>query len=123
MALALFAVSLNLAEAQHEHKKSKHTPKEKAEKVTKKMTKELDLNSDQQSRVMGILENKFEEIHAAKKDGDKEKVKSIKNEIDTELKAILTTEQYDKWVKHKEERKKKHKEKGKHKKHKEHDYE
>ena len=77
------------------------TPAERAEKRTAKMTKHLDLNSEQAAKVKAInlkYAQKREELRGAK--GEKsdrfEQMKSMKDAQKAEMKAVLTTEQFTK---------------------------
>jgi periplasmic protein CpxP/Spy len=91
----------------------------RATKLTNRMEKMLQLNSDQKPKVLEInLANaKKMDLLFVKKGNEKKGLgkegQAIAKERDTELKSVLTTEQYAQWTKIKEERKAKMKEKRK----------
>lgn len=87
----------------------KHTPEQRATMMTKRMTKELALNTDQQAKVKALIlqrENEREEQMKARK-AEREK-------MDAQLKAILTADQYKQFEQKKEEMKKQRQEKRMH---------
>lgn len=87
------------AQAQEKKPESKKTPEEKAEMLTKKMTKELELTSEQQTKVSKVNLESAKEMDALKKElqAIKEKKKALKEKRDTDLKSILTPEQHQKY--------------------------
>ncbi len=109
-------------------RKERLSPEQKEAFLLRKLIKELDLNADQQVKVKAIIateSNKRRELMDARKakreSGQKpteqEKAdmkKSLQNEqaaFDANLKGVLTSDQYTKWQKIKEERKEKMREK------------
>ncbi|MEO8591057.1 MAG: hypothetical protein ABI432_16885 [Flavobacteriales bacterium] len=97
--------------------KPKQTPEERAKKLTARMTKDLGLSTEQATKVEALnlryveqaqaLHTEREAQMAAQKDG---KGKEMRDAHDAELKAILTPDQYSKWMTEREAAKEKHKE-------------
>ena len=92
------------------------TPQERTENQLKGITKACNLTKEQTPKVEKILLNsntKMDELRTAKpteKGGRMEKMKAIGEEQDTQLKAVLTAEQYQKYLDMKAARKEKMKE-------------
>jgi len=92
------------------------TPQERTENQLKRMTRTCNLTKEQTSKVEKILLNtntKMEEIRAMKptyKGERLEKMKAVNEEQDTQLKAVLTAEQYQIYIDAKEVQKEKAKE-------------
>jgi len=111
---SLFMFSLSLY-AQHEHKTMNATPEERANKLTDWMKKNLQLNDKQVSQVQAI-NLKYAHQNESLKGGTDTKQKKMKtmksNEQarDTELKGVLTADQYKKWQAKKQETKEEMKE-------------
>ena len=70
----------------------KRTPEERASKMTERMTKELVLTADQQTKMKALLLKHEQDREARMKE---EKARMEKT--DAEIKAILTPEQYQKY--------------------------
>ncbi len=85
----------------------KKSPEERAENITKKMTKELVLTTEQQSKVKALLLKREQERQERMKE---EKIRREK--MDADLKAILTPDQYNKLETMKKEKKQQHHGKG-----------
>lgn len=88
-------------------------PKERAKRQTEELTKELDLNKDQQKKVLEMNEKYSEKMSAMFEDmrsggGDREamreKMGKLRDEQNKEMKKILTEDQYKKYEKYLEER-------------------
>jgi hypothetical protein len=109
-------------------RKERLSPEQKEAFLLKRLTKELDLNADQQVKVKAVIateSKKRQELMDARKakreSGQKpteqEKAdmkKSLQTEqdaFDANLKGVLTSDQYTKWQKIKEDRKEKIREK------------
>ena len=94
----------------------------RATKITEHMAKKLILTAEQKPKVFNINLDKAKKIEAlhtksgADKKGLGKERKAIEQERDTELKGVLTLEQYEKWHKWKEEKKEELKKKRKDKK-------
>jgi hypothetical protein len=75
-----------------------------------KLKKELNLNDDQYQKVKSINEKYADKITAAKADATKSKVavKSLKDEREADINAVLTKEQQAQWQAYRIEQKKKH---------------
>lgn len=107
--LILFAVTIAsvnvLGQEPTKPNPPKKTPEERAENMTKRLTKELNLNAEQQTKTKAIIlkrELEREKIQRSAKEGH-EKVKE-------EFKAFLTPEQFQKFEKKEAEMKKKREE-------------
>jgi protein CpxP len=114
MALGLlFAVSGAMAQEKTATVKPAPNPEVRAEKFTKRMTRELGLDAAQQERVKGINLDRFKQLSEARATnaGDKkavqQKVKEINDLYFQNLKAVLTPEQFAKFQTLKEEMKEK----------------
>ena len=88
-------------------------PKEMAKRQTEELTKVLDLNKDQQKKVLELNTEAGEKMSAMRNDmmsggGDREalreKMMKIREDQNKEMKKILTEEQYKKYEKYLEER-------------------
>lgn len=118
--LMLAIASMSLAYAQQPAHHKKHTPQERAEKLTEKMTQELGLSAETKAKVSEINYEKARKVEQlrneaiADKERKKEARQKLKQEHETQLKAVLTPEQFEKWLKLREEMKQKHKEKRMH---------
>ncbi|MEO6904516.1 MAG: hypothetical protein ABI315_15400 [Bacteroidia bacterium] len=83
----------------------------RATKMTDQMTKKLLLTEDQKPKVLAINLDKAKKVDALRASTDKNKKelmtnrKAIEQERDTELKNVLTLDQYEKWHKWKDEKK------------------
>ncbi len=76
--------------------------KEKASALTKNIEKELGLNEEQKTKVYNLLLSKFEAIEGYSKkavltEQEKNALMIEKRKFITEIRAILTEEQYKKW--------------------------
>jgi periplasmic protein CpxP/Spy len=88
-------------------------PKEMAKRQTEQLTEELDLNKDQQKKVLELNEKYSEKMSAMFQDmrsggGDREamreKMGKMREEQNKEMKKLLTEDQYKKYEKYLEER-------------------
>jgi protein CpxP len=71
-----------------------------------RMTTELNLNQDQQTKVKALLENQAKQrrdIFNLQRDERREKMRALMQDENKELKAILSTEQFEKWQKLREQ--------------------
>ncbi|HRH68639.1 MAG TPA: hypothetical protein PLB89_03940 [Flavobacteriales bacterium] len=89
---------------------------EKADKRTETMTEELGLSTEQTAKVQVINERFAKAMMDLKKvqqaeDAQKERARIIRQQRDVELKAVLTTEQYEKMLVLRKEKKAEHQEK------------
>ncbi|WP_340112315.1 DUF4890 domain-containing protein [Maribellus mangrovi] len=109
--LALFAFTV-VTVAQNRGQRD-FDPKERAKRQTEELTKELDLNKDQQKKVLELNEKYSEKMSAMFEDmrsggGDREamreKMGKLRDEQNKEMKKILTEDQYKKYEKYLEER-------------------
>jgi len=121
--MMIAAVTLFTATAVNAQEKEHRTPAERAKMQTEHMTKSLDLTPEQAEKV-GMLNAKYAEKletmraeRQAQREGMKEENKVGGKELHdarmTELKAILTPEQFTKMEAIKEEKKEEHMEKRK----------
>ncbi|WP_348798420.1 hypothetical protein [Flavobacterium adhaerens] len=103
------------------------TPAERQEKYINHLTKELNLNTDQQVMVAKILAEKSEKAEKLKAEKEarqisgkrwtqqekkalKTKLKAEKADTEAQMKAILSSDQYAKWITLREDKKEKFKE-------------
>lgn len=97
--LAILAVAFSITAFAGDHGK-KMTVDEKVSW----MTKELNLTADQQAKLKPILEDQQKQIEAVwqdaslSEDAKKAKKTEIKSEFSTKIKALLTTEQQEKYA-------------------------
>ena len=109
--LMLFAVAIASANgyAQEPAKeKERKTPEQRAENMSQRLTKELGLNADQEVKAKAIILKREQERDKVAKDMKAEQAK-----IEAEFKAILTSEQFQKFQNKQEEMKKKREERRK----------
>jgi periplasmic protein CpxP/Spy len=96
IASLLFAVAIVsanlLAQDPPKEKQAPKTPEERAERMTRRLTKELALNADQQAKTKAVLlkkeQNREEEMKKQKAEHEK---------LKAEFKSFLTDEQYKKF--------------------------
>jgi hypothetical protein len=79
--------------------KEKLTSEQKVNLQVKKMTKDLDLNEKQTKDVRALVTKQVE-----KREAIKIQMQAEKEAVTVEMKKILTTEQYAKWEKNREEK-------------------
>jgi periplasmic protein CpxP/Spy len=111
--LVIFQAAFSQANANNKNKN--RTPEQKADAHLKKMTQDLSLTSEQVPKVKAIVLDKIQKMDALKtkyanttdKKAMHQEMKKIRDQKDTELKAVLTPEQYTKHVQMREEEKKK----------------
>ena len=114
MIIALLASMTVAAQAQEKDRK---TPQERAKLRTEHMTKELELSPEQQAKVEAInlkYADRVEAVRAereAERTAKREAAEAMHAAHDAEMKAVLTADQYTKWVAKKQEAKAKHLEK------------
>lgn len=77
--------------------KAKPTPQQRAERLTKMMTRQLNLNAEQVEPVKAI-NLKYAELNEKSK-GNRKEMKANVEAKNKELKAVLTPEQYDNYLK------------------------
>lgn len=108
--VSLFTLNIS---AQKPGRGKQMNPEEKATKQTEWMTKELNLNSDQQAKIKQIHLKHAEQMkkqrdavqESAKKDKEqmREQMKAQREAHNAEIKSVLTTEQYQTWEAKKKE--------------------
>jgi len=120
IALVLVIGLSGFAQESTKEEMEKMTPEQRHQKHMEHLTKELNLDAKQQKEVSQIMSEKSMKIQAinseydSKKgkmsDQDKMECKSKKEAehkvVDTKMKAVLTADQYQKWIMMKEEKKK-----------------
>lgn len=88
-------------------------PKEMAKRQTEELTKTLDLNKDQQKKVLDINLKQAEKMQAMRdemrngggdREGMRDKMMKLREEQNKEMKKVLTDDQYKKYEKYLEER-------------------
>jgi hypothetical protein len=108
--VALFAGSSLISFGQEKEVK---TPEQRAEKKTEILTKKLDLNADQQTKVAEMNLKTAKEVDAIKnnqnlsKEEKKSAVKQLRETKQTELRGVLSSDQQQKFDKMKEKREQK----------------
>lgn len=104
-------LSISAAVAQPEAKREKKTPEERAEIMTSRMKKNLDLSDKQvaEVKVQNLSFFQKQEAHQQELKAIQEKGKQIRNEHFDNLKSILTPEQQEKAKELMDERKAKRK--------------
>ncbi len=116
MIIALLASMTVAAQAQEKDRK---TPQERAKLRTEHMTKELALSPEQQAKVEAINLKYADQVEAVRAEREAERTakrdaaEAMHAAHDAEMKAVLTADQYTKWVAKKQEAKAKHLEKRK----------
>jgi len=110
----LFAV--NSYAQNSDQTKTKKTPEQKAEKMAKKMQEKLSLSDAQYKSVYDLALNTINQRASLKANGsDKEsrraEMKSLMEKQESQLKSILSSDQWTKWESLKQEMKNKHKNK------------
>lgn len=110
----LFAV--NSYAQNSDQTKTKKTPEQKAEKLAKKMQEKLSLSDAQYKSVYDLALNTINQRASLKANGsDKEtrraEMKSLMEKQESQLKTILSSDQWTKWESLKTEMKNKHKNK------------
>lgn len=110
----LFAV--NSYAQNSDQTKTKKTPEQKAEKMAKKMQEKLSLSDAQYKSVYDLALNTINQRASLKANGsDKEtrraEMKSLMEKQESQLKTILSSDQWTKWESLKTEMKNKHKNK------------
>lgn len=104
----LFAVAIVSANVLAQEKpiekapRPQKSPEERAELMTKRMTKELSLNADQQTKIKAVVLKRAQERDVRIKEAKEQRERG-----DSDFKSILTPEQYTLFLQHKEEMKKK----------------
>lgn len=117
--LSLVAVMITAGAYAQDSSKVKRSPEEMANRKADKLKTELGLSDDQRGKVYTVFLdkiNKREAIQAKYKDSKDKKamkaeMKTVEETAETNLKGILTTEQFTKWQTLREERKQQHKDK------------
>lgn len=116
MIVALLASMTVAAQAQEKDRK---TPQERAKLRTEHMAKELALSPEQQAKVEAINLKYADQVEAVRAEREAERTakrdaaEAMHAAHDAEMKAVLTADQYTKWVAKKQEAKAKHLEKRK----------
>jgi protein CpxP len=95
----------------HQTNRKVRTPEEKADMQVKRMTQDLALNSDQAAKVKVIVLDRIKKSEAVKQkyfsDAERkamqQEMKTLRDQKENELKAVLTPEQYAKRQQLKEE--------------------
>jgi protein CpxP len=102
--LFVFLLGFTAIQAQTNQTKSMMTAEQKADETVTKLKTELSLTDDQVTKVKAITVDKINKVTAAhKKNGaDKSRLqaanKLIQDEYETQLKGIVTEEQFNKYL-------------------------
>ena len=111
--LVLFAMLFATISMAQDRGMGNFDPKEMAKRQTEELTKTLDLNKDQQKKVLDLNLKQAEQMQAMRDDmrnsgGDREamrdKMMKLREEQNKEMKKVLTESQYKKYEKYLEER-------------------
>lgn len=104
---------------QAQDKEGRKTPEERAQLRTERLTKELELSPEQATQVQAINLKYADKMDELRKEREAERgamrsdAQAMGDAHDTEMKAVLTADQYAKWTTRKEELKARHAEKRK----------
>jgi periplasmic protein CpxP/Spy len=109
-----FCQTPNNQDKTYQAKRKERTPEEKADMQVKRMTQDLALNSDQAAKVKIIVLDRIQKSEAVKQkyfsDAERkamqQEMKTLRDQKENELKAVLTPEQYAKHQQLREEHKK-----------------
>jgi Spy/CpxP family protein refolding chaperone len=105
--LILFAVAIAsvnmMAQEPQDGNTPKRSPEERATKMLERMTKELVLTADQQTKMKALILKREKEREERMKEE-----KARMDKMDAEIKAILTPEQYQKFEQKKKEMRQNH---------------
>ncbi len=104
MIALILATTIGYAQDKKEKIKKDWTPEQMAEKKAQKMTSELNLTDAQQERVRVIYLNKANE-RKAKRTEVRANNEAAKSNYKAQMKEVLTSEQYSKWIENKEKSK------------------
>ncbi len=108
--LILFAIaiaSINImAQGPQDGNAPKRSPEERAAKMTERMTKELVLTADQQTKLKALILKREKEREERMKEE-----KARMDKMDAEIKTILTPEQYQKFEQKRNEMRQNHQQK------------
>ncbi len=111
--IVLFGTTMLMA--QNRDGQRRLDPKEMAKKQTEELKEALDLDEKQETQIYAINLNSAEKMSAMREemrssDGDRdsmrEKMGKLRNEQNEEMKKVLSEEQYEKYQKYLEERRK-----------------
>jgi len=117
--LMIIAALASMTVAAQAQEKDRKTPQERAKLRTEHMTKELELSPEQQAKVEAINLKYADRVEAVRAEREAERTakrdaaEAMHAAHDAEMKAVLTADQYTKWVAKKQEAKAKHLEKRK----------
>ncbi len=80
-----------------------HSPEERAEKMTQRMTKKLELSEIQASQVASMNQNLAAQLAQIKqsdleREEKREEVKALHTAYNAQMEGILSAEQYDKFI-------------------------
>ncbi len=96
--------------SQQQDDKQKKTPEERADNISQRMQKHLELNDEQKQSIHDALLDAFKqketdkELYKDDKDARRQAAKTRFEKIDSRFKEILTTEQYKKFDVHKQKK-------------------
>jgi periplasmic protein CpxP/Spy len=88
-----FGLFLSISASAQQGRMQNASPEERAEMMTKRMKKELDLNEDQYKKILAIHTQKAK-ANGGNREGMREQKKEEKEAYKAEMKAILNAEQY-----------------------------
>ncbi|QMU28920.1 DUF4890 domain-containing protein [Adhaeribacter radiodurans] len=114
LAVGFFTVSASYAQTnnqvnteQQTLKRERATPEQRALRQTKMMSKSLDLTAEQEAQLQTLnlkrlnemqgLRGKFNSTDGSQNNGFRKEAKVLRDNYETQLKSILTTEQFTKY--------------------------
>ncbi len=104
--IAFFVVGLlstTLTFAQNDQRRS---PEERAQRQTEQLTKELNLSTEQAEKVKALSDERMKQMQEMRANGarpDRQKMQELQENYEAKLKPVLTTEQWTKYEKIREE--------------------
>ncbi|MDQ3292625.1 MAG: DUF4890 domain-containing protein [Bacteroidota bacterium] len=121
IAFGLFAVSATYAQTdnqanneQQSFKRERATPEDRASRQTKMMSKSLGLTADQETKLQALNLKRINDMQAAREklnnnggsqnNSFSKEAKTLRDSYETQLKTILTPEQYTKYQSQREEK-------------------
>ncbi len=116
LTIAGLVVAISLSFAQNPNKEAR-TPEQKASKRSEILTQKLGLSTEQKQSVYNLILDKTTKVEAIKakyttnKKGMGKELKPLRDNFDSQMKAILTPDQATKWEQLKSEQKAKRQEK------------
>ncbi len=96
-------LSITLTFAQNDQGRS---PEERAQRQTEQLTKQLNLSTEQAEKVKALSDDRMKQMQEMRASGarpDRQKMQELQENYEAKLKPILSTEQWTKYEKMREE--------------------